>query len=188
MFATLTDELIIDQTKRWIKDVVIGCNFCPFAAKELRLNTIHYYIEKSSNIEKCLESFLAQCKKLDLEKDIETTLLIFPDAFARFDTFLNLISLAGELLTQENYEGTYQVASFHPLYCFANAPVNDAANYTNRSVYPMLHILREEGVEKALLHYSSPEMIPDNNIKFAREKGLDFMKDLRNACLSGSGD
>ncbi len=183
-----TNEVIINQTKHWIKDVVIGCNFCPFAAKELRLNTIHYQVEKSTDIENCLESFLAECKKLDLEKNIETTLLIFPAAFARFDDFLNLVSLAGELLTHEKYEGIYQVASFHPLYCFANAPINDAANFTNRSIYPMLHILREDGIESALSHYSSPETIPENNIKFARQKGVDFMKELRNDCLSEDED
>lgn len=184
----LTDEVIIDQTKCWIKDVVIGCNFCPFAAKELRLNTIHYHVEKSTEIKMCLESFLAQCKKLDLEKNVATTLLIFPAAFARFDNFLNLVSLAGELLTQEKYEGIYQVASFHPLYCFANALIDDAANYTNRSIYPMLHILREDGIEKALSHYNSPEKIPANNIKFARQKGVDFMRGLRNACLSNADE
>lgn len=184
----LTNEMIIDQTKLWIKDVVVGCNFCPFAAKELKLNTIHYHIEKSHNIETCLQSFLAECKRLDQEKNIETTLIIFPTAYARFDNFLNLISLAGELLNQEKYDGIYQIASFHPLYCFANTPIDDAANYTNRSIYPMLHILREDGIEKALSNYSSPEKIPADNIKFARQKGVDFMKGLRNACLSSTND
>ena len=178
-----TTELIINQTKKWINDVVVGCNFCPFAAREIKQNTIHYEVEESTETEACLHAFLNECTRLDTEKNIETTLLIFPNAFGRFDNFLDILSLAEKLLEQESYEGIYQVASFHPHYCFANVPVDDAANYTNRSLYPMLHLLREERIEQALLHYSSPEVIPENNTKFAREKGVVYMKMLRDACL-----
>lgn len=179
----ITTELAINQTKKWIKDVVVGCNFCPFAAREIKQNTIHYQVEESIDTEVCLQAFLNECKRLDVENNIETTLLIFTNAFKRFDEFLDLVSLAEKLLELEGYEGIYQVASFHPLYCFANAPKDDAANYTNRSIYPMLHLLREERIEQALLHYSSPEQIPENNIKFAREKGIVYMKMLRDRCL-----
>jgi uncharacterized protein len=83
------------------------------------------------------------------------------------------------LQKKQGYEGVYQVASFHPNYLFAGSHENDAANYTNRSVYPMLHLLREEAVEKALEHYKDPETIPERNIQFAREKGLAYMKKLQ---------
>jgi len=179
----ITTELAINQTKKWINDVVIGCNFCPFAAREIKQNTIHYQVEYSTETEACLQSFLNECNRLDMEKNIETSLLIFPNAFKRFDNFLEVVSLAEKLLEQEGYESIYQVANFHPLYCFANVPIDDAANYTNRSVYPMLHLLREERIEQALLRYSSPDAIPENNIKFAREKGVVYMKMLRDACL-----
>ena len=178
-----TAELIINQTKKWIKDVVVGCNFCPFAAREIKQNTIHYEVEDSIETEACLQAFLNECNRLDVGKNIETSLLIFPNAFRRFDNFLDVVSLAENLLEQESYEGIYQVAGFHPLYCFANVPIDDAANYTNRSVYPMLHLLREERIEQALLRYSSPNAIPENNIKFACEKGVAYMKMLRDACL-----
>jgi hypothetical protein len=76
------------------------------------------------------------------------------------------------------------VASFHPDYCFESSPADDPANFTNRSPYPMLHLLREESIEKALEHYpGDPEEIPENNIRFAREKGLAYMKILRDSCL-----
>jgi hypothetical protein len=179
----ITTELAIDQTKKWIKDVVVGCNFCPFAAREIKQNTIHYQVEEGIDTEACLQAFLNECKRLDEENNIETTLLIFTNAFKRFDDFLDFVSLAEKLLELEGYEGVYQVASFHPFYCFANAPINDSANYTNRSIYPMLHLLRENRIEQALLHYSSPDKIPENNIKFAREKGIVYMKMLRDGCL-----
>jgi hypothetical protein len=81
------------------------------------------------------------------------------------------------------HEGVYQVASFHPDYRFADAPDDDPANFTNRSVYPMLHLLREESLEKAIDGHSDPEGLPDKNVAFARDKGLAFMRKLRDACV-----
>jgi hypothetical protein len=175
--------LIIQQTKKWITDVVVGCNFCPFASKEIKQNTIHYEVETGDAVKDCLEAFLRQCIQLDKEIRIETSLLILPNAAPRFEDYLDLVSLAERLLIQEGYDGIYQVATFHPLYCFAGAPENDAANYTNRSLYPMLHLLREERIEQALKKYPDPGQIPDRNIRFAREKGEVYMQMLREACL-----
>ena len=165
----IENELVIIQKKKWITDIVIGCNFCPFAAKEVKRNTIHYAIEHNTEIAECLNTFLSECKRLDENENIETTLLIFPQSFKRFDNYLNLVLHAENLLKKKGYEGIYQVASFHPTYFFANSPMNDAANFSNRSPYPMLHILREQSIEQALLHYPHPEKIPENNINFTRE-------------------
>jgi hypothetical protein len=178
-----TTDQIIEQTKKWIKDVVIDCNFCPFAAKEVRLNTVHYQVEKSSVKAKCLQAFLDECKRLDKEDAIVTTLIIFPNAFQQFDDYLDLLADAEARLETNYYEGIYQVASFHPQYIFGDARVNDAANFTNRSVYPMLHLLREAQIDEALERYPHPEKIPGNNINFAREKGVQYMKMLRDTCL-----
>jgi hypothetical protein len=86
------------------------------------------------------------------------------------------------LLEAQDYNGVYQLASFHPNYCFDGSLKNDAANYTNRSPYPMLHLLRESSLEQALAHYPNPEMIPENNIKLTRELGLEKMKSTLAAC------
>jgi hypothetical protein len=176
-------DQIIAQTKKWIADVVIGCNFCPFAAREFKQNRIHYEVEFATGINVCLESFLQECIRLDKESDIETTLLIFPNAFQSFDDYLYLLDLAENLLQKKKYKGVYQVASFHPLYRFADSEADDAANYTNRSIYPMLHLLREDSMEQALERYPDPGQIPERNIRFAREKGMAYMKKLRDACL-----
>jgi uncharacterized protein len=182
-----TRTMVIDQTKKWITTVVVGCNFCPFAAREVKRNSIHYQVETSTDLKGCLKAFLQECIRLDNEDAIETTLLIFPNAFATFDAYLDLLSLAERVLKKKGYEGIYQVASFHPLYRFADSQDNDAANYTNRSIYPMLHLLREEKIEQALQHYPDPEQIPERNIQFAREKGQTYMKILRDSC-SASND
>ena len=179
----ISEDQFITQTKKWITDVVIGCNFCPFAAREIKNNTVRYQVEFSTDLNICLQSFLLECKRLDSDEKIETTLIIFPAAFQNFDDYLDFLGLAEKLLKKEKYEGVYQVASFHPQYIFAGSTDNDAANFTNRSIYPMLHLLREDKIEQALKNYPNPEKIPERNISFAREKGEAYMKILRDSCL-----
>lgn len=179
----LTTEQVIEQTRKWITDVVIACNFCPFAAREVRRNSIHYQVERGTGIEHGLTTMLQECKRLDENPDIETILLIFPNAFQSFHQFLDLVGKASSLLKKKGYEGTYQVASFHPEYRFAGAPADDPANFTNRSAYPMLHLLREASIEQALKRYPDPDSITASNIDFARNKGITYMKMLRDSCL-----
>jgi uncharacterized protein len=132
----------------------------------------------------CLDALLAECRHLNENADTETVLLILWNGYEDFDSYLQLVSQAEKLLISAGYEGVYQLASFHPAYQFEGELAVDAANYTNRSPYPMLHLLREESVEKAILHYSGDTAaIPAQNIQYAREKGLVYMAALREACL-----
>ena len=174
----MNSDEIIDRTKKWIVDVVIGCNFCPFAANVVKQRAIFYTVEENTDRETCLSSFVREMERLDNDPTIETSFLIFSNAFQQFDDYLDLVSFAEKLLKGKGYEGIYQLASFHPLYLFANSDENDPANYTNRSIYPMLHLLREESIDKVLANYKDPESIPVRNINFAREKGLAYMKML----------
>lgn len=134
-------------------------------------------------MESCLTTLMEETARLDNDPAIETSFIIFSNAFSVFEDYLDLLALGEQLLKQNRYEGVYQLASFHPLYLFADSTDDDPANYTNRSPYPMLHLLREESISKALEHYEDPEAIPGRNINFAREKGLTYMKMLRDACL-----
>lgn len=177
-----SDDVIV-RTKKWISEVVIGCRLCPFAAKEFNRGAIHYRVASDANTEACLRLFLEECSRLDESTSIETTLLILPGAFADFDEYLGLVELAEDLLESEGYEGRYQVAGFHPDYRFADTPDDDPANYTNRSLYPMLHLLREASIENVVDRYPDADAIPERNIAFAREKGLAYMKALRDACF-----
>jgi len=179
----LTDELIIEQTNRWIKSVVIDCNFCPFAAKALLQKTIRYVIQSQATLEDCLVSLEKELKQLDTQLEVETSFIILPTDFKDFEEYLDLVQAAELFIEKNNYEGIYQIASFHPDYCFQGADNDDAANYTNRSIYPMLHILRESSLTKALTLYPNPELIPEHNIEFAQKKGLQYMQLLRLACL-----
>jgi len=162
---------------------VIYLNFCPFAAKALLKKSIRYLVLPKTTAAKCLEAFASELNYLQSHSDFETTFIILPDNFKTFNSFLNLVEKAEDFISENNYDGMYQVASFHPKYCFAGSKNSDAANYTNRSPYPMLHILREESITKALTHFPHPEKIPERNIDLAREKGLRYMQLLRAACM-----
>ena len=174
----------IEHTKNWISKVVIGYNFCPFAARAFNHDRVHYAVITSTAVTDILAQLLAACKQLDEQENIETTLLILPEGFADFYEYLDLVDAANTVLEEADYEGVYQLASFHPNYLFEGSNEMDAANYTNRSPYPMLHLLRESSIEGALAHYAGdPEAIPERNIEFAQEKGLLHMQALRLACM-----
>lgn len=179
----MDSEKIIAETKQWVKDVVIGMNFCPFALKEFNRNTIRYIVYESTTQKPCIEAVLSECELLDNDDAIETTLLIFPNGFNTFSSFLNLVSKAENALINNDYEGIYQLANFHPDYLFTDSDDEDPANFTNRSIYPMLHIIRESSLDKVLKEYADPDEIPNRNIVLARQKGLDFMQQLRFSCM-----
>ncbi len=176
-------ETAIKQTQQWIQEVVIGCNFCPFASKAVTQQTVHYRVDESIERATVLENVLKECARLDEDDTIETSFIIYTQSFNDFNEYLSLVELAEALMEEYDYEGVYQLASFHPDYLFADSTEDDASNYTNRSPYPMLHLLREASIEKAIERYDHPEDIPNRNIDFARKKGLAYMKMLRDSCL-----
>ncbi len=182
-----TDEHIIQHTRQWVESVVVGCNFCPFAARELARNSIHYRVLRRDpdmdDTEQVLHALVEECVELDADAAIETSLLILPKGFNFFDDYLDLLSIADALLQEQGYEGVYQLASFHPDYCFAEQDDRDAANYTNRSPYPMLHLIREASMERALAAHPDPDAIPQRNVDYARAQGLAAMRAKLAACL-----
>lgn len=180
----MTDDLIIAQTKAWIKEVVIGYNFCPFAAREVARDSVDYIVVQKASQKEAVDTLLRMCKQLDAAKEIETALLILPHAFFAFSTFLQLLQAAQRTLNKKGYKGVYQIASFHPNYVFGDSTENDAANYTNRSPYPMLQLLREKSVTHAVTIYPDTAGIPHRNIAVAREKGLHHMKSLLANCFT----
>lgn len=168
---------VVHSTKQWLEEIIIGLNFCPFAKKEWVNNTIYYHVSVETKLKLALEELYEQCQKLVGEPDIETSLLIYDGGFRHFSAYLELVDYANELLIEWGFEGEFQLASFHPEYCFADEDYDDAANFTNRSPYPMIHIIREKSMEKVLSVYKNPEQIPDNNIVLARSKGADYFQE-----------
>ena len=181
-----TDHLSkeITHTDNWIKNVVIGCNFCPFAAKALIKKTVRYVVVENTDFKTGLTTLAKEFEFLNDNLNIETTFIIFSEGFTDFLQYLDLVEKGERLLTKENYDGVYQLASFHPQYLFAGSNENDPANYTNRSPYPMLHILREDSITKALENFDDPDSIPEKNIDFAKTKGIQYMKMLAASCIT----
>ncbi len=175
-------KTIIRQTQKWLSSIVIAHEFCPFAKREFDAGRIHYAVIEAANLKRQLEAVMRHCIALDCDMSRETSLLIFPNGLSEFEVYLDLLQLANILLKDQDYEGQYQLASFHPQYLFDGVVKTDPSHYTNRSPYPMLHILRESSVEKALESFPNPEKIPSRNIELTQELGLKKMQALFAAC------
>jgi len=167
---------IINTTKSWIEKIVIGLNFCPFAAQPFKSNFIHYEVVTESNLNVVLGEFSKICNQLLEDETIETSLIILPEHFDDFEQYLDMIDLCEQLLIMENLEGVFQVASFHPQYLFAGSDENDASNYTNRSPFPMIHVLREDSLTTAIDKHVDVDSIPENNIKNAQNLGIAYFR------------
>lgn len=168
--------MIIECTKRWLEKSVIKHDFCPFAKKEQQRDRIRYYHNKSTNTEDVLYQLVDEFIFLDQHPDIETTLFIIPQGVEHFDDFIDLVEISNALLEEQGYRGVYQLAHFHPDYCFQGADNKDPANYTNRAPYPILHLLREQSLERAIANHPDPDGIPERNIVYTRALGLAILQ------------
>ena len=174
----MNTDAIITATQNWLSQFIIKYSICPFAKQVFDQAQIRYQLFTSNDIPHNLANVIRECQYLDQHPEIETSLLIFNNLLQDFDDYLDFVAIAEELLFQQGYEGIYQLASFHPDYCFADSDPDDAANYTNRSPYPMLHLIREASISKALEHYPNPDSIPERNIALTRELGLVYLQGL----------
>jgi hypothetical protein len=166
----------ITATQQWLNDIVIGHNFCPFAKAPLSQDNVRFSLSEQKKTAALLETFIDECRFLDEHDSTDTSLLILSHACGDFNAFLDLLDMANALLADAGYAGVYQIASFHPQYCFDGVEVDDVSNYTNRSPYPILHILREARLEAVLQHVAEPELIPEHNMAACRRLGLDYFR------------
>ena len=172
----MTNEKIIQHTRLWIEQVVIANNFCPFASRPYMENKIAYWVADSPNKHAVLRQFQSYCEVLNTDNDIETAIIIIPNGFNNFKDYLTLLQMANYQLKANNLEGVFQLASFHPHYKFAGKSPKDVTNYTNRSPYPVLHLIREKSIESVRRFFKNIEAIPAKNITAIRQIGLDKMQ------------
>jgi hypothetical protein len=161
------------RTRRWIEEAVIDLEFCPFAASFYHGDRVRIAF---SEAEEPLEAVDAAIEEVDhlldsQPADVATTLIVYSRALARFRTFLDVAETVRGALDEVGATGILQVATFHPDYQFAGTEREDLQNYTNRSPYPTLHLLREEDVTRAVEDHPDPEAIPENNIARLEEMG-----------------
>lgn len=165
--AHFDSELIHQQVNTWLNQVVIGLNLCPFAAKPQRNGQIHIAISQATDENALLEDIFIELKQLDKLSPAErdTTLVVVPGLLSDFWLYNQFIEWVERLIVNEGWEGIYQLATFHPDYQFAGTDADDDENLTNRSPYPIFHLIREESMEKVLKHYPDPDAIPERNIE-----------------------
>jgi uncharacterized protein len=163
----------IADTQRWLERAVIGLNLCPFAKAVHVKSQIHYVVSEAKNIDRLIEDLidaLTTLAQADPDK-IDTTLLIHPHVLNDFLDYNDFLEIADRVIAEMKLEGEIQVASFHPQYQFADTEVNDVTNFTNRSPYPTLHLLREASVERAVAAFPEASEIFEKNMVTLRRLG-----------------
>jgi hypothetical protein len=167
------------QTRRWLERAVIGLNLCPFAASPYRGGRLRFTISHERSAAGLLQDLCAALTELQNAdaRQIETTLLIHPWVLNEFLEYNEFLAACEGAVEELGLEGQLQVASFHPHYQFAGTAPQDVENYTNRSPFPMLHILREESVALAV-EATDTQAISERNIRLLREMGQDGWTNL----------
>jgi uncharacterized protein len=157
------ENQIIEAVSTWLDQVVIGLNLCPFAAKPHKEGRVRISLVWVDDDEALLAELKSECELLQRQTQIETSLLVLPIHLQNFWDYNQFLIWANQLLRREGYEGEFQIASFHPDYCFANTDPDDAENLTNRAPYPILHIIREASLERALQYFPDIHLVPEKN-------------------------
>jgi len=184
MNRTPSPETVIAQTRCWIERAVIEFNLCPFARKPYEGAQVRYVVSEATDAEQLLVDLQRELDHLHATdpQEVETTVLIHPWVLQDFLDYNDFLDVVDALLAQ-GYEAEFQVASLHPNYQFAGTQPDDAENYTNRSPYPVLHLLRVDGVARAISGYANPDRIPERNIERMEKLGAEHMRALLEECM-----
>jgi hypothetical protein len=187
--VTAPDQ-VLRHTQEWLDKVVIGLNLCPFAGAAQANNSIRFAVSSAQTEEQLVTDLSREMLALAEQspRETETTLLIHPAVLTEFSQYNDFLDLADAMLDQLYLTGVLQVASFHPDYQFADSAPDAIENYSNRSPYPMLHLLREESVSQAVDSHPDIASIPETNIATLRKLGRKGWQQLALSYLaSGSG-
>jgi hypothetical protein len=170
----------VGETKIWLERAVIGLNLCPFAKVVHTKNQIRYTVSEATGVESLLEDLVRELAELAQTPadEIDTTLLIHPHTLNDFFDYNDFLDLADACVEQLGLSGEIQIASFHPQYQFADTAADDITNYTNRSPYPMLHLLREASVARAVNAFPDASAIFEKNMRAMESLGIDGWRKL----------
>lgn len=168
-----SNEAIVAAMQVWLERAVIGLNLCPFAKAVHVKKQIRYAVSAATTPEELLDELISELELLaeSSAEKIDTTLLILPHVLADFLDYNDFLEVADETLEELDLAGELQIASMHPRYQFADTELDDIDNYTNRSPYPALHLLRESSVDKAVAAFPEADRIFEKNIETMRKLG-----------------
>ncbi len=166
-------EIYINHVKKWIKEFVIELNLCPFASHPFENDLIKYLVIDFESIEEFVTGYFSELQVLRNVgmNEVSTTLIIVPKGLQDFLFYLDVFQTCQDVLDRSEVSGVIQLASFHPEYQFDRTKKGDVTNYTNRSPYPMIHLLRCDEVEEAIRAYGDAEGIPKRNQTLMRSLG-----------------
>lgn len=156
--------------RQWLERIVIDLGLCPFAARPFQENRVRICVSTAADEVELLTELQLELTRLSETpvRELETTIIAIPAMLADFSDYNDFLDRVDDLLREFEWDGEFQVASFHPQYQFADTQPNDAENLTNRAPYPLLHLLREASVETALNSHPDPDRIPQDNIERMR--------------------
>jgi hypothetical protein len=169
--------------RQWLQSLVIDLNLCPFAKRELVKDRVRFRVTEATTEDELLRALQNELQLLQDDPSIETTLLIHPQVLQNFSHYNQFLNAADCLLARMQLTGVFQVASFHPNYQFGGTEPDAAENYTNRSPYPLLHLLREASLERVIADTLDVAAIPVRNIKLMNNMGRDELQRLLQACF-----
>ena len=175
MTETTFDPVLVEAgVRRWLERAVIGLNLCPFAKAVVVKQQVRLVVSDASTERALLEELGEELALLrDTPADeIDTTLLVHPQVLGDFLDYNDFLGDADALVEAMDLDGVLQVASFHPQYQFAGSEPDDADNLTNRAPYPILHLLRDASIDRAVAAYPDPDAIIERNIATVRELGF----------------
>ena len=175
------DDIVIADSRAWLERAVIGLNLCPFAKSVHVKGQVFYAVSRATTVQALLDDLIAELKELAAmdAKVRDTTLLIAPDCLQDFLDFNDFLFDADRALVDMELDGVLQIASLHPRYQFAGTLENDITNFTNRSPYPTLHLLREDSIDRAVAAFPDPESIFEVNMQTMERLGLDGWNALK---------
>ncbi|KWE52163.1 peptidase [Burkholderia ubonensis] len=173
---------ILAATRHWLARAVIGLNLCPFAKSVYVKDQVRYAISEATTLEDALADLETELLRLDAAdpRQVDTTLVIYPHAFAEFLDYNDALFFADRLVRQLKLDGVLQIASFHPRYQFDGTEPDDIENYTNRAPYPILHLLREDSIARAADAFPDASAIYEKNQETLRRLGHDGWRDWMN--------
>lgn len=174
-------DAIIALTQAWLEKAVIGLNLCPFAKAVYVKQQIRYVVSQATDTDALLTELKTELQFLQDSDpaEVDTTLLILPEVLGDFLDYNDFLDTADEAIEDLELDGEIQIASFHPDYQFAGTNADDIENYTNRSPYPILHLLREASIERAVEAFPEAEEIYEKNMETLRKLGLQGWANLQ---------
>ena len=171
--AHLDTNTVSEHTKQWLEKAVIGLNLCPFAKAPHVKNLVRIVVSEARHLDGFLEDLDRELQLLGNTpaSELETTLLVHPTLFPDFETFNQMLEIADDAVIENELEGIVQIAPFHPDFQFEGTEADDISNYTNRSPYPTLHLIREDSITKAAEAFPDASAIFDHNIALLEKMG-----------------